>query len=109
MNQSFKSPVVEKPTGGQKAVARGVTEANESQRYLEMEAKAAASVKRIWPVHAADDHALSTRRADGRARAVTLAAAKPVLAPEAKRKFLTGKTLMCDGVAISSRIQRKVL
>ena len=48
MNQSFKSPVVETLTGGQKGGGARVTETGHEvlQRYLEMEAKAAASVKK---------------------------------------------------------------
>jgi molybdate transport system regulatory protein len=48
MNQSFKSPVVETLTGGQKGGGARVTETGHEvlQRYLDMEAKAAASVKK---------------------------------------------------------------
>jgi molybdate transport system regulatory protein len=48
MNQSFKTPVVETLTGGQKGGGARVTETGHEvlQRYLEMEAKAAASVKK---------------------------------------------------------------
>jgi molybdate transport system regulatory protein len=48
MNQSFKSPVVETLTGGQKGGGARVTETGHEvlQRYREMEAKAAASVKK---------------------------------------------------------------
>jgi molybdate transport system regulatory protein len=48
MNQSFKSVVVETLTGGQKGGGARVTETGHEvlQRYLEMEAKAAASVKK---------------------------------------------------------------
>ena len=46
MNQSFKSPVVETLTGGQKGGGARVTDTGHEvlRRYLEMEAKAAASV-----------------------------------------------------------------
>jgi molybdate transport system regulatory protein len=48
MNQSFKTPVVETLTGGEKGGGARVTETGHEvlQRYLEMEAKAAASVKK---------------------------------------------------------------
>jgi molybdate transport system regulatory protein len=48
MNQSFRSPVVETLTGGQKGGGARVTETGHEvlQRYLDMEAKAAASVKK---------------------------------------------------------------
>jgi molybdate transport system regulatory protein len=48
MNQSFKSPVVETLTGGQKGGGARVTDTGHEvlQRYLDMEAKAAASVKK---------------------------------------------------------------
>ena len=48
MNQSFKSPVVETLTGGQKGGGARVTDTGHDvlQRYLAMEAKAAASVKK---------------------------------------------------------------
>ena len=48
MNQSFKSPLVETLTGGQKGGGARVTETGHDvlQRYLDMEAKAAASVKK---------------------------------------------------------------
>ena len=48
MNLSFKSPVVETLTGGQKGGGARVTETGHEvlQRYLDMEAKAAASVKK---------------------------------------------------------------
>ena len=48
MNQSFKSPVVETLTGGQKGGGARVTDTGREvlKRYLDMEAKAAASVKK---------------------------------------------------------------
>ena len=48
MNQSFKSPVVETLTGGQKGGGARVTDTGHEvlRRYLDMEAKAAASVKK---------------------------------------------------------------
>ena len=48
MNQSFKSPVVETLTGGEKGGGARVTDVGREvlQRYLDMEAKAAASVKK---------------------------------------------------------------
>jgi len=48
MNQSFKSPVVETLTGGQKGGGASVTDTGHEvlRRYLAMEAKAAASVKK---------------------------------------------------------------
>jgi molybdate transport system regulatory protein len=48
MNQCFKSPVVETLTGGQKGGGARVTETGHDvlRRYLDMEAKAAASVKK---------------------------------------------------------------
>jgi len=47
MNQSFKAPVVETLTGGQKGGGARVTDTGHEvlRRYLDMEAKAAASVK----------------------------------------------------------------
>jgi molybdate transport system regulatory protein len=48
MNQCFKSPVVETLTGGQKGGGARVSELGQEvlRRYLEMEAKAAASVQK---------------------------------------------------------------
>lgn len=48
MNQCFKSPVVETLTGGQKGGGARVSELGHEvlRRYLEMEAKAAASVQK---------------------------------------------------------------
>jgi len=48
MNQCFKTPVVDTLTGGQKGGGARVTETGHEvlNRYLEMEAKAAASVKK---------------------------------------------------------------
>jgi molybdate transport system regulatory protein len=48
MNQCFKSPVVETLTGGQRGGGARVSELGHEvlRRYLEMEAKAAASVQR---------------------------------------------------------------
>jgi molybdate transport system regulatory protein len=48
MNQCFKTPVVDTLTGGQKGGGARVTEIGHEvlNRYLEMEAKAAASVKK---------------------------------------------------------------
>ena len=48
MNQSFKLPVVETLTGGQKGGGARVTDTGHEvlRRYLDMEAKAAASVKK---------------------------------------------------------------
>jgi len=48
MNQSFKAPVVETLTGGQKGGGARVTDTGHEvlRRYLDMEAKAAASVKK---------------------------------------------------------------
>jgi molybdate transport system regulatory protein len=48
MNQSFKSPVVETLTGGEKGGGARVTDTGREvlRRYLDMEAKAAASVKK---------------------------------------------------------------
>ena len=48
MNQSFRSPVVETLTGGEKGGGARVTELGQEilERYLKMEAKAAASVRK---------------------------------------------------------------
>jgi molybdate transport system regulatory protein len=48
MNQCFRDPLVETLTGGQKGGGARITELGEEvlQRYLEMEAKAAASVQK---------------------------------------------------------------